>query len=270
MTAKDNLKKYSVAALKGIVGLYAPYGSLIVELFNVTIPEQRLERVEKLVKLLASKEFNMTSEELEEKFNSPEFVDIFEDVIHQAVRALSDERLKYLASVLEQSLTDEQIKHLKTKRLLSIVKEINDIEIILLKYFDWQSCICFSMRPPDIFLEQYTPFKEQHNKTIEYLNGNTRGYCDPRPDESDIEQYALHENYKNNLINLGLIGYQKNGTDPRITKLGDMLLKIIGFENKFERYFVDPVNPFGISQEVMSKGNKEFLEDLTRSLENTM
>ncbi|MEL7408007.1 MAG: hypothetical protein AAFN00_13745, partial [Cyanobacteria bacterium J06558_2] len=61
MTAMDNLKKYSVATLKGLVGLYVPFGSLAVELFNVTIPEQRLERVEKLVRLLASKEFNMAS-----------------------------------------------------------------------------------------------------------------------------------------------------------------------------------------------------------------
>ena len=276
MTTKDNLKKYSVAALKGLVELYVPFGSLAVELFNVTIPEQRLERVEKLVKLLASKEFKMTSEELEEKFHSPEFVDIFEDVIHQAARALSNERLEYLASVLEKSLTEEQMRHLKTKRLLSMLEEINDVEIIILKYFDWHSCICFGYSPPQYFMDEYNPFEEKHNKTIEYLNGNTRGYCDPPPNEYDIEQYALHENYKNNLINLGLIGYRthSSSSNPRITKLGDMLLKVIGFENKFKRDFGEPVNPFKISEEVseevMLKGNKELLEDLTRSLENTM
>ena len=191
-------------------------------------------------------------------------------LFHQAVRGLSDERLEYLASILEKSLTDKQIKHFKIKRLLSILKEINDIEIILLKYFDWQSCICFTMRPPDTFLEEYTPFREKHNSTIKYLNGNRRGCCDPVPDEDDIEQYALHENYKNNLVNLGLIGYRthSSSSNPRITKLGDMLLKIIGFENKFERDFGEPVNPFKISEEIMSKENKKFLEDFTQSLEN--
>ena len=52
MTAKDNFNKYGLAALKGGIGSI-PGGSLVVELLNVTIPDRRLERIEKILMILA-------------------------------------------------------------------------------------------------------------------------------------------------------------------------------------------------------------------------
>ena len=87
MTAKENLDKYGLAALKGGIGVI-PGGSLVVELLNVTIPDRRLERVEKLLMILASKELNMDSEEIKQKFQSPEFADIFEDIISSGCKRI--------------------------------------------------------------------------------------------------------------------------------------------------------------------------------------
>lgn len=213
MTAKENIKKYGVVTLKGLIGGCGPLGSLAVELFNVTISERRRERYEKLRILLASKEFNMDYEELKQKFYSPEFADIFEDAIHQAVRALSDERLEYLASILEGSLTEEEIKHLQTKRLLSILGEINDVEIIILQSYELEK-------------QRDKNFKEIHKSIFKYEFVTRKSTQDER------EQNAMFQNYKDHLVNLGLIGLKNSHSNSKLylTTLGGMLLKKIKLE----------------------------------------
>ena len=214
MTAKDNLNKYGLAALKGGIGAI-PGGSLIVELLNVTIPDRRLERIEKLLAILASKELDMDSEEIKQKFHSPEFADIFEDVIYQAVRAISDERLEYLASILEKSLTEEQIKHLQIKRLLSIFGEINDIEIIILQSYELEK-------------QRDESFQEIHKNIFKHE------YVTSKSSQDEREQNAMLQNYKDHLVNLGLIGLTHSSSNSTLflTPLGGMLLKKIGLEKK--------------------------------------
>lgn len=138
MNNQETIKKYAGAIIKGGVASVPLVGSLAVELLNVTIPNQRQERVEKLLNILSSKVFDIDSKQLQERFNSSDFIDIFEDVLFQSVKATSSERLEYLASILEKSLTDEEIKHLQTKRLLSILGEINDVEVIVLQSYEFK------------------------------------------------------------------------------------------------------------------------------------
>ena len=215
MTAKGNVNKYSLAALKGGIGAI-PGGSLVVELLNVTIPDRRLERIEKILMILASKELDLDSEEIKQKFHSPEFADIFEDVIHQAVRALSEERLEYLASILEKSLTEEEIKHLQTKRLLSILGEINDVEIIILQSYELDK------------QRDGGSFKETHKNIFNYE------YVTSKSSQNEREQNSMLQNYKDHLVNLGLIGLTHSSSNSTLylTPLGGMLLKKIGLEEE--------------------------------------
>jgi hypothetical protein len=103
------------AAIKGIIGITIAGTALIsglgaislvgpfaAEAFNLLIPDQRQKRVEELLEILSASICNMDRKVVEQRFNSPEFLDIFEDSVHQAVRAVSKERLEYLASVLEK------------------------------------------------------------------------------------------------------------------------------------------------------------------------
>lgn len=214
MEVNKKLNKYGVAALKGGIGAI-PGGSLVVELLNVTIPDRRLERIEKLLMILASKELNLNSEEIKRKFNSPEFADIFEDVIYQAVRALSNERLEYLASILEKSLTEEQIKHFQTSRLLSILGEINDVEVIILQSYELKK-------------QRDKNFKERHKNIFKHEFVTRKSSNDER------EHNAMLQNYKNHLVNLGLIGLTDSSSSSTLylTTLGAMLLKKIGLEEE--------------------------------------
>ncbi|MFM7573952.1 MAG: hypothetical protein ACKO4S_12585, partial [Snowella sp.] len=98
---QEKIQRYTGAIAKGLIGQVPVIGSLTVELLNVTIPNQRQERIERLLNILSQKIFNISEEELQEKFNSIDFIDIFEDVLRQSIRATSDIRLQYLASVLK-------------------------------------------------------------------------------------------------------------------------------------------------------------------------
>ena len=126
---------------------------------------------------------------------SDEFADIFDDVIYQAVRAISDERLEYLASILEKSLTEEQIKHLQIKRLLSI--------------------------------------------------------------QDEREQKAMLQNYKDYLVNLGLIGLTHSSSNSTLflTPLGGMLLKKIGLEKK-PTTIGNPISPLSGINAAETRYNK--------------
>jgi hypothetical protein len=95
--------------------------------------------MEKILQILSSKFCNISVEKFQKIWGTPEFLDIFEDCMNQGIRTTSDKRLEYLASVLEKSLTEGQIKHLQTKRLLSILGELNDIEIIILQSYGFRN-----------------------------------------------------------------------------------------------------------------------------------
>ncbi|MFM7574748.1 MAG: hypothetical protein ACKO4S_16700 [Snowella sp.] len=207
------------------LGAVAIVGPFAVEAFNLLIPNQRQSRVEKLLKILSSKICNMSEKEVEQRFHTPEFLDIFEDCISQAVRAVSDDRLENLASVLEKSLTDEQIKYLQNKRLLSILSELNDVEVIILQSYGY-------MNP------NTSEFRDQHKSIFQnaVIHGDTS--------QKEQEENAMYINYRDHLINLGLIGPHRLGESQLfLTQLGKMLLKILGRSETVELVIGTTVNP---------------------------
>lgn len=216
MDNKETLKKYAGAIARGSIGATPLVGPLAVELLNVTIPNQRQERIEKLLNVLSSKVFDIDSEQLKERFNSTDFVDIFEDVLFQSVRATSSERLEYLASILEKSLTEEEIKHLQTKRLLSILGEINDAEIIILQSYELEK------------QRDGGSFKERHKNIFKYE------FVTRKSSQDERKQNTMLQNYKDHLVNLGLVGlsHPSSNSTLYLTPLGGMLLEKIGLEEE--------------------------------------
>lgn len=72
---------------------------------------------------------------LERKMRAEEFVDLFEDGAFQAARALTDEREEHIAALLENSLSSSDLGHLQEKQLLSLLGQLDDAELIILKHF---------------------------------------------------------------------------------------------------------------------------------------
>jgi len=118
---------------KGLLGAIPFVGPLVAEIVGAVIPNQRIDRIESLLKLLESKIPEADRAKVEQNIYSPESIDLIEDGFIQASRALSEERKEYIASLLKNSLTEDEVKHIEYKRLLSMLGELNDLEVLILK-----------------------------------------------------------------------------------------------------------------------------------------
>ena len=218
---------------------------------NVTIPNQREERIEKLLNILYQKIFNISEEELKiseeelkDKFSSIDFIDIFEDVLRQSVRATSDARLEYLASVLKNGIDSQTFDHLQNKRLLEILEKINDIEVILLR--------SYSLR------DDTSEYQDFMNKYSDILDVKEEQEDNKSPETQDKDKQIFIRHYEDNLISLGLVGVdQKNELLP--TRLGVNLLKLIGFEqleldnqdSEKNTRVAEPINALDVYQDLL-------------------
>lgn len=213
----SNKTDLSVSALKGLSGMIPIVGSLAAEVIGTLIPNQRMERINEYLHILGEKVANIEASVLENKFHEAGFIDLFEDSLFQAARALTQERKENIASLVKNSITDEKAEYLRYKYLLSLLSELNDVEILLLQSY---------VRHND---------QEFHSKHEDVLW---------KPLISDNwDEKIVHENYKEHLVRLGLLKYRfkkpKKGEFPEfdektgamksqghdITSLGRILLR---------------------------------------------
>ena len=241
---QETIQKYTGAIARGLIGQVPIIGSLTVELLNVTIPNQRQERIEKLVNILSQKIFNISEEELQNKFNSTDFIDIFEDVLLQSVRATSDIRLQYLAFVLKNGINSEKLDHLQKKRLLEILERINDIEIILLR--------SYSLR------DNAFEYQDFINNYFDIFNVKEEERQTESPETHDKDKQIFIRHYEDNLISLGLVGVDQNN-ELLPTRLGVNLLKLIGFDqleiddqdSEKNTRVAEPINALDVYQDLL-------------------
>ena len=96
-------------------------GTLAGEIVESIIPNQRIDRIASLLKTLELKIDPEEKAKIEARMLEEKSVDLMEDGFLQAARALSEERIDYIASLLKNSLTDEDLEHIAYKKLLSIL-----------------------------------------------------------------------------------------------------------------------------------------------------
>ncbi len=182
-----NRKDVLAMLTKGIVGATPVVGNLLAETLTQFIPDQKLERIGECLSIFAEKVKYLEVEFLEEKIRTQEFADLLEDVIVSASRALTPERKEYLAALLKNSITRDDLDHLGHKKILGMLNELNDAEIIIMKYHSftdqaakWEfqtqhhSVITGYRLPPDASQEErdrHLMFMQNH-KTIERLQLN--------------------------------------------------------------------------------------------------
>ena len=127
----------SGAVVGGVPGaIVGAAGGLAAELLSVVIPNFKQQRYDKFVDGMEDRITSLegeAKERAESRSHSPEFADLFEDGARQAVRALSDERIAHIVQVLENSLTDEELEHARRKRILELLGQINDVELLILQ-----------------------------------------------------------------------------------------------------------------------------------------
>lgn len=201
---ENNRTDLIVSTLKSVFGTIPILGSGLSELIGILIPNQRIDRLTKYIKELENKLNNFSSEKLKEFLKNEECIDLFEESFIQASRALSDEKRSQIASVVKNGLDETSIEYSTSKYMLKLLQELNDQEIIWLRYYLMQS-------PNDD-----KEFREKH-KNILYQHEPLVG-----GENSLWEKKALTESFQEHLERLGLIRTKK------ITILGQMLLRQIG------------------------------------------
>ena len=123
---KESPNDYLISLVKGGAGMIPVVGALVSEMIGSTIPNQRLDRIAnfltELGKRLDELEFNLINENLY-------YRDLFEDAMVQASRSLSEERSKYLAQFVKNTLNLPEENHSVQKKLLYILQELTDKDI---------------------------------------------------------------------------------------------------------------------------------------------
>ena len=219
---KDALSK----TLRSLAGIVPGAGQILCEIIDTVIPNQRIERLSEFTKILTLKLSSIEKEHLyKELKEKEEFIDLFEEGLRQASRALSKERKDYIASLIANSVSLQDISMIETKHILQLLGELNDIEIIWLRFY----------------LVPYTLTKDQ-----EFRNQHHTILSPVRTRISSKEEYkyklAVENSYIEHLLRLNLLEYEYDDEldlnkeiqaivkpeNYEITDLGTLLLKHIG------------------------------------------
>lgn len=224
---------YRVAIYKTIAGslpiIGGPIGGIIngflSEVINEVIPNQRLDRIQKFAEALEAKIQDLNPDQVEARFREPEFIDLLEDSLTQAVRAVAQERIEHIAAIVKHSLSDEDKRYVHYKKLLYILKELNDVEVLML---------CGYARQHD------NEFWDQHRDVISVVNAMLNA------PQSQNDQRLVQEAHRAHLVQLKLLHPKfqrlRKGQQPEfdektgmivakgytLTALGNLLLRCIG------------------------------------------
>jgi len=130
-TMSNQFPDYVASFIKATIGEVPIVGSLISEIICNIIPNQRLDRIRSFLQKLAE-HLSKLEIDFQTKLRQLNNIDIFEDGCWQAIRAVSEQRMEYIANLVIAGITAEQGEHMRYKKLLFILNDLNDIEILLL------------------------------------------------------------------------------------------------------------------------------------------
>ena len=184
---KSGMADYWTALAKGAVNLVPIIGPFLSEIVGVQIPRQRIDRIAKFAADLDQRLSLVEEGRLESQIENEEFTDLIEEGIRQASRSLSDERRGYIASIIANGLSSDRISHAESRHLMRLLGEINDIEVIWLR---------FHLEPRVIGDEV---FRKTHEETLTPIPRYPGSLKDIR------DKAALQESYKEHLAQLGMI-----------------------------------------------------------------
>lgn len=227
---KLNSNKTDLAAafVKAGLGIIPYGGGFLAEILGSIIPNQRVDRIAAFCFELDLKLQDLPSEKTNSLLKNKEFIDFLEESFLQVSRAFTSERRDYISNLIINGITDDTLEIIQSKHLLKLLNELNDIEIIWLRYY------------LDPIMESDLDFREKH-KTI--LN---KIYAFVNCDEETLINASLQESYTEHLSRLELLEHQLDFSKETglpiyskttgkavirrtlITTLGRLLLKQIG------------------------------------------
>jgi hypothetical protein len=202
------------ALAKGTIGMVPIAGSILGEIVGLIIPNQRLQRLETYARYINERLDKIDQHNLRDKLVRPESINLFEDGAYQAARSLSDDRKKYIADIVASGMAGDINEQLQSKRLLQIMNNIDDDQIIILA-----GHLLKNMHDQDFF--------QIHQEVLE----PKVAYIGSGNDEVDAA--TLYREARVHLTRLGLL--RPNFKKPRHGELPDFdektgMMKANGFE----------------------------------------
>jgi hypothetical protein len=200
---------------KSAAGALPFVGTMVGEIIDSVIPELRIERVVNFLKIIDERVEKIDEQLLnfQNNLKNEEGLDIFEEGIVQASRAVSEERKHRLARLVANSLSAEQLKYSEARKLLNIYNELTDPEIIWLIYYSLNPVIGEG------------PHSDWIDKHPDILKPISREMGAP---QEQHERAALQDSYKATILRLGLTIEKNRSTN--LTTLGHLLVRYINDE----------------------------------------
>jgi hypothetical protein len=186
ISLRTNAADIKTALVKGISGAAPIIGPMLAEALGSIIPDQKINRMVTFVEILEMKVKHLEENVLRNKIFTEEFTDLFEDALNQASRAISTERKEYIATLLKNGLSNDDLNHIDQKKLLSILNELNDAEVIILKFHT-------------LIGARQREFVGQHPAVFDF-QPPTLG-----AGQEAIDKATMRETYTQNLIKVGLL-----------------------------------------------------------------
>jgi hypothetical protein len=200
---------HAVNAWSATISALPGAGSILAEVVRTIVPNQRMDRMGEYLKELDIELSDVRRDLLETKTGTQEFGDLFRDTAYQAADTSSQDRRHRLAALLRNSLTHDEIAHEQERKLLSILGQLNDAELIILGYFG-----------TDMVGEKADEYLRRHGDLVMAPMLET-GMSD---EESHDE--TMKQEYRTTLNRLGLTAPNNRGSE-HITRFGRLLLHYI-------------------------------------------
>jgi hypothetical protein len=228
---QHNRADYVTSAAKAALGSVPFVGSLLAEVAGTVLPNQRIDRITKFAEVLERRLANLEHEFIEARLTDEYFTDLLEEGLRQSARSLTDERRDYIAAIISNSLSAQDINCVESKHLLRILNEVNDIEVVWLR----------SYMDPGLMSDN--DFREQHQNILQ------PAVTSMGASREEFNKSVLQASYKEHLAQLNLLecrykidaktklpkynlttGVQEIA-GYKITHLGNFLLRQVGFED---------------------------------------
>lgn len=184
---RDRKSDIAAMILRSAAGAVPFAGQFLCEIITEIIPDQKNKRMSEFVEILSNKISHLEKEAIEQQCKNEELTDLIEEALRQASRATSKERKEYIASLLSNALSKIDIEYNETKHLMRILGELNDVEIIWLRYY------------VHTYNNEDNEFREKHKEIVAPVMATVTA-----PPEIH-DKKALQDSYKLHLANLGLL-----------------------------------------------------------------
>lgn len=176
-----------IATIKGGVGLL-PGGSLFTELFGGQIRTLKVDRLERFAALLAERLATVQDDVLRARAHHPMFLDLVEDAAVQAMRALTEERVAYLAALLINGIAEEELRYDRDKLLLRLLGELSDAEMIALRYHG----LAGNQSAQQVFYERHQAVLASPSAVF-------------GASQDELDQHTVFQTHREHLLRLGLL-----------------------------------------------------------------